>query len=190
MLLHFIFVIKDKDLGLRAAEFEYVKKMAQFFKSWIKTKFSVDFDIQCDEMITKPRIILQRLDTHSLIKDHAERGNDIYHFYLCHFRPLWTDCTCEGYLAENFGMIRWYKPENETDVSFLAERNCTAVSHEITHELLRQSGYKRYIEDVHDTWQQHLFEAIPFEQYGEDFELTSKKPSFLTLDTTMFEEKS
>ena len=77
MLLHFIFVIKDKDLWLRAAEFEYVKKMAQFFKSWIKTKFSVDFDIQCDEMITKPRIILQRLDTHSLLKDHAERGNDI-----------------------------------------------------------------------------------------------------------------
>jgi hypothetical protein len=87
-------------------------------------------------------------------------------------------------------MIRWYKPESETDVSFLAERNCTAVSHEIAHELLRQSGYKRYIEDVHDTWQQHLFEAIPFEQYGEDFELTSKKPSFLTLDTTMFEKKS
>ena len=84
MLLHFIFVIKDKDLGLRAAEFEYIKKMAQFFKSWTKTKFSIDFDIQCDEMITKPRIILQRLDTHSLLKDHAERGSDIYHFYLCH----------------------------------------------------------------------------------------------------------
>ena len=87
-------------------------------------------------------------------------------------------------------MIRWYKPESETDVLFLAERNCTAVSHEIAHELLRQSGDKRYIEDVHDAWQQHLFEAIPFEQYGEDFELTSKKPSFLTLDTTMFEKKS
>jgi len=28
MLLHFIFVIKDKELGLRDAEFEYVKKMA------------------------------------------------------------------------------------------------------------------------------------------------------------------
>ena len=52
MLLHFIFVIKDKELGLRDAEFEYVKKMAQFFKSWIKTEFSMDFDIQCDEMIT------------------------------------------------------------------------------------------------------------------------------------------
>jgi len=76
------------------------------------------------------------------------------------------------------------------DTLFLAEKNCTAVSHEIAHELLRQSRYKRYIEDVHDTWQQHLFDAIPFEQYGEDFELTSKKPSFLTLDTTMFTKKS
>ena len=44
MLLHFIFVIKDKELGLRDVEFEYVRKMAQFFKSWIKTKFSLDFD--------------------------------------------------------------------------------------------------------------------------------------------------
>ena len=94
------------------------------------------------------------------------------------------------YYAENFGMIRWEKPKSQTDTLFLAEKNCTAVSHEIAHELLRQSRYKRYIEDVHDTWQQHLFEAIPFEQYGEDFELTSKKPSFLTLDTTMFEKKS
>ena len=64
MLLHFIFVIKEKELGQRNAEFEYVKKMAEFFKIWIKTKFSLDFDIRCDEMITKPRIILQRLDTH------------------------------------------------------------------------------------------------------------------------------
>jgi hypothetical protein len=31
---------------------------------------------------------------------------------------------------------------------------------------------------------------MPFEQYGEDFELTTKKPSFLTLDTTLFGEKS
>ena len=190
MLLHFIFVIKDKELGLRDAEFQYVGRMARFFKSWIKTKFSLDFDIQCDEMITKPRIILQRLDTHSILKDHTERGNDIYHFYLCHFRPLWTDCTCEGYHAENFGMIRWEKPKIQTDTLFLAEKNCAAVSHEIAHEILRQSGYKRYIEDVHDTWQQHLFGAVPFEQYGDDFELTSKKPSFLTLDTTLFGKKS
>ena len=188
MLLHFIFVIKDKELGQRELEFEYIKKMAEFFKIWIKKKFSLDFDIQCDQMITKPRIILQRLDTHSLLKDHRERGEDVYHFYLCHFRPLWTDCTCEGYHAENFGMMKWLTPPNHDDTLFLAEKNCAVVSHEIAHELLRQSGYKRFIEDVHEVWGKHLFGDFPFEQYGEDFELTSEKPLFLTLDTGLIDK--
>ncbi len=188
MLLHFIFVIKDKELGQRELEFEYIKRMAQFFKIWIKKKFSLDFDIQCDQMITKPRIILQRLDTHSLLKDHRERGEDVYHFYLCHFRPLWTDCTCEGYHAENFGMIKWVSPPNKDDMLFLAEKNCAVVSHEIAHELLRQSGYKRFIEDVHEVWGKHLFGDFPFEQYGEDFEITSKNPSFLTLDIGLIDK--
>ena len=188
MLLHFIFVIKDKELGQRELEFEYIKRMAQFFKIWIKKKFSLDFDIQCDQMITKPRIILQRLDTHSLLKDHRERGEDVYHFYLCHFRPLWTDCTCEGYHAENFGMIKWVAPPNQDDMLFLAEKNCAVVSHEIAHELLRQSGYKRFIEDIHEVWGKHLFGDFPFEQYGEDFELTSEKPLFLTLDTGLIDK--
>ena len=69
----------------------------------------------------------------------------------------------------------------------MAEKNCSVVSHEILHELLRQSGYKRFIEDVHEVWQKHLFGDLPFEQYGEDSELTTKKPLFLTLDTTLFE---
>jgi hypothetical protein len=188
MLLHFIFVIKDKELGQRELEFEYIKRMAQFFKIWIKKKFSLDFDIQCDQMITKPRIILQRLDTHSLLKDHRERGEDVYHFYLCHFRPLWTDCTCEGYHAENFGMIKWVAPPNQDDMLFLAEKNCAVVSHEIAHELLRQSGYKRFIEDIHEVWGKHLFGDFPFEQYGEDFEITSKNPSFLTLDIGLIDK--
>jgi len=188
MLLHFIFVIKDKELGQRELEFEYIKRMAQFFKIWIKKKFSLDFDIQCDQMITKPRIILQRLDTHSLLKDHRERGEDVYHFYLCHFRPLWTDCTCEGYHAENFGMIKWVAPPNQDDMLFLAEKNCDVVSHEIAHELLRQSGYKRFMEDIHEVWGKHLFGDFPFEQYGEDFEITSKNPSFLTLDIGLIDK--
>jgi hypothetical protein len=83
-------------------------------------------------------------------------------------------------------MIRWESPKTQDDTLFLAEKNCTAVSHEIAHEILRQIGHKRYIEDVHDVWQQHLFGAIPFEQYGEDFEPTSNKPSFLALDTKLF----
>ena len=77
MLLHFIFVIRDKELGLRDAEFQYVGRMARFFKSWIKTKFSLDFDIQCDEMITKPRIILQRLDTHSCLLYTSPSPRDV-----------------------------------------------------------------------------------------------------------------
>ena len=188
MLLHFIFVIKDKELGQRELEFEYIKRMAQFFKIWIKKKFSLDFDIQCDQMITKPRIILQRLDTHSLLKDHRERGEDVYHFYLCHFRPLWTDCTCEGYHAEKFGIIKWVAPPNQDDMLFLAEKNCAVVSHEIAHELLRQSGYKRFMEDIHEVWGKHLFGDFPFEQYGEDFEITSKNPSFLTLDIGLIDK--
>jgi hypothetical protein len=135
-------------------------------------------------MITKPRIILQRLDTHSLLKDHRERGEDVYHFYLCHFRPLWTDCTCEGYHAENFGMIFWQPLKESDDTLFLAEKNCTTVSHELLHELLRISGQSRFIQDVHDIWTKHLFEQLEFEQYGEDFEKTDGKPMFLTMDTS------
>ena len=93
MLLHFIFVIKEEELEERKAEFEYVKQMAKFFQIWIKEKFSKNFEIKCDEMITQPRSILQKLDTHVLLRDHRERGEEDYHFYLTHFRPIWTDCA-------------------------------------------------------------------------------------------------
>ena len=104
MLLHFIFVIKEEDLLHRKEEFEYVKSMAKFFQKWIQENFSKSYEIQCDEMITEPRSLLQKLDSHTLLDDHRQRGKEIYHFYLTHFRPFWTDCTCEGFHAENFGM--------------------------------------------------------------------------------------
>ena len=91
MLLHFIFVIKEEDLPHRKEEFEYVKSMAKFFQKWIKENFSISYEIQCDEMITEPRSILQKLDSHTLLDDHRQRGKEIYHFYLTHFRPFWTD---------------------------------------------------------------------------------------------------
>ena len=182
MLLHFIFVIKEEDLEIRKKEFEYIQKMAKFFQSWIKQNFSEDFDVKCDEMITKPRSILQKLDTHVLQKDHRTRGVDIYHFYLTHFRPIWTDCTCEGFHSENFGMSLWEKPKNENDELFLAEKNCTVVSHEISHEMLRRKHYKRYIEDVHDIWTKHLFSDYPFIQYDENFSITNEKPRFLAMN--------
>ena len=183
MLLHFIFVVKEEDLQVRKKEFEYVKQMAKFFQKWIKEIFSEDFDVQCDEMITKPRSIIQRLDTHDLLKDHRSRGKDIYHFYLTHFRPICTDCAgAEGFHGENFGMSLWQKSDDEDNELFLAEKNCTVVSHEICHEMLRRSNYKRYIEDVHDVWTKHLFANLPFKQYDENFLETKSKPKFLTID--------
>ena len=115
MLLHFIFVIKEEDLDSRKDEFEYVKSMAKFFQKWIKENFSKSYEIKCDEMITIPRSILQKLDSHTLLDDHRQRGEEIYHFYLTHFRPLWTDCTCEGFHAENYGLALWQKPKNGFD---------------------------------------------------------------------------
>ncbi|HWP78709.1 MAG TPA: hypothetical protein VNL34_03555 [Candidatus Nitrosotenuis sp.] len=186
MLLHFIFVIPAQDLGKRAGEFEYVKKMAQFYKKWINDTFSIQVDVQCDEMITQKSSILQRLDVSTLLEDHRNRGQDKFHFYLCHFRPLWTDCPCEGYYAENFGMVFWQKPENQDDVLFLAEKNCTTVSHEIAHEFLRQKKFKKQVETIHDVWSKHLFNSLPFEQYDENFEPSAKNPYFMTIDTSSF----
>jgi len=184
MILHFIFVVKEEDLEKRKPEFEYIQKMAQFFKVWIKEKFNKDFDIRCDELVTKPRTLFQKLDTHTLLRDHEQRGKEIFHFYLCHFRPLWTDCTCEGYHAENFGMIYWKPPTNPNDTLFLAEKNCTTVSHELAHELLRSIGYKKFKNDVHDIWSKHFYVQLYFEQYDSDFKKTDGKPTFLTIDTS------
>ena len=184
MILHFIFVIKEEDRDKRQFEFEYVKKMGEFYKRWIKEKFGKDYEIQCDELITKPRGILQRLDTHTLLRDHQQRGTDVYHFYLTHFKPWWTDCPCEGYHAENFGMVFWQRPKEPNDTLFLAEKNCTTVSHELLHELLRISRHKKFIQAVHDVWTKHLFEQLEFEQFGEDFQKTNDKPMFLTMDTS------
>lgn len=183
MLLHFIFLVKEADREKRQFEFEYVKKMSQFFKIWIKEKFGKDYEIQCDEMIIEPRSIFRKLDTHVLLRDHEQRGKEIYHFYLTYFRPLWTDCTCDGYQAENFGSVFWQPLKEKNDTLFLAEKNCTSVSHVILHELLRISGHKKFLQEVHDIWTKHLFEQLEFDQYGEDFKKTDGKPVFLTMDT-------
>ena len=72
MILHFIFVIKEEDLDKRKSEFEYIKKMAQFYKKWINDNFGIDYEIQCDELITKPRSILQKLDNHHKYNQSTE----------------------------------------------------------------------------------------------------------------------
>lgn len=185
MLLHFVFVINRDDLGKRDFEFEYVKSMAQFYKKWIKDVFSQDVDIQCDVMATGKASILRKIDISALLEDHRNRGTEIFHFYLSHFRPLWTDCTCEGYYAENFGMTLWQKPKEENDTLFLAEKNCTLVSHELAHVFLMKKKFKKHAETIHDIWTQHTFNALQFEHYDKNFEKTKDAPYFMTIDTTL-----
>jgi hypothetical protein len=72
MILHFIFVVKEEEREKRKSEYEYVQQMSQFFKVWIKEKFGKDFEIQCDELITKPRGLFQKLDSPTLLRDHQK----------------------------------------------------------------------------------------------------------------------
>ena len=112
MILHFIFLIYESDVEKRTTEFSYIKKMSKFFQKWIQEKFSKKLEVKCDIMTTKRRSIFQKLDIPTLVRDHNERDPKVFHFYLSPFRPIWTDCTCEGYHAENFGMI-WWRPIDE-----------------------------------------------------------------------------
>ena len=74
--------------------------------------------------------------------------------------------------------------KESNDALFLAEKNCTVVSHELIHEFLRLSGHKKFIQVVHDVWTKHLFEQLEFEQYDENFQKTDGKPMFLTMNTS------
>ena len=179
-------MVKEEELGERQGEFKYVERMSAFYERWIADTFARDVKVLCDEMVTRRRGILNRLDTHTLVRDHKSRGESTYHFYLCHFRPLWTDCTCEGYHAENFGMTYWQSPQGGDVIPFLAEKNCTLVSHELSHEFLRQGGYKRFVPDVHDIWMRHYHAGLPFESYDGEFRRTSDTPVFMTLDASTF----
>lgn len=186
MLLYFIFLIPKQELEKRNEEFEYVKKMSQFYKKWIEDKFSVRLDIACDQMISHKTGFLRKLDVSNLLEDHRNRGKDIFHFYLSHFKPLWTDCNCDGYYGENFGMVFWQKPQNPQDVLFLAQKNCTAVSHVLAHEFLRQKKQKKHTELIHEIWSKHLFDSLPFEMYDENFNTTLNSPYFMTINTSKF----
>ena len=186
MLLHFIFLIKENEELDHDLEFDYIRKMAKFFAVWIKQKFSLNIDVTIEKILIPHQNILQRLDTPYLLMDHLNRDSKIYHFYLCFFKPIWTDCTCHGYHAENFGMIWWQTPkQSHTMIQFMAEKNCATISHEISHELLRQKKYKNYIDIVHTIWSKHYFDNLPFECYNDDFKYTDDSPYFLTINTSL-----
>ncbi|TLY07030.1 MAG: hypothetical protein E6K83_06965 [Thaumarchaeota archaeon] len=184
MLLHFIFLVKEEELEKRKWEFNYVTNMSQFYKTWIEKTFSREVVVQVDEMVQRSGNRFNLVDVPTILEDHKSRGENIFHFYLTYFRPLWTDCTCEGYFAENFGMIWWEKSKQNDDINFLMERNCSKVSHELAHEFLRQLGYKSYKEIVHEIWDRHIFASLPFEHYDSHHKKSEKDPLFATIDTS------
>jgi len=184
VLLHFIFLVKEEELEKRKWEFNYVTNMAQFYKTWIEKTFSQEVAVQTDEMVQRSSSRFNLVDVPTILEDHKSRGENIFHFYLTYFRPLWTDCTCEGYFAENFGMIWWEKSKQKDDINFLMERNCPKVSHELAHEFLRQLGYKSYKEIVHEIWDKHIFASLPFEHYDSQCRKSEKDPLFATIDTS------
>jgi len=184
VLLHFILLEKEDELEERKWEFDYVSKMAQFYKKWIEDTFSQKVDVQSDEMIVRSGRRFGLLDVPTLLEDHESRGKDIFHFYLTFFRPLWTDCTCEGYYGDNFGMVWWQKSPKKDDTNFLMEVNCPKVSHELAHEFLRQKGYKNYKELVHEIWDKHIFAALPYDMYDNNFKKTQKNALFATIDSS------
>jgi len=184
VLLHFIFLVKEEELEKRKWEFNYVTNMSQFYKTWIEKTFSREVVVQVDEMVQRSGNRFNLVDVPTILEDHKSRGENIFHFYLTYFRPLWTDCTCEGYFAENFGMIWWEKSKQNDDINFLMERNCSKVSHELAHEFLRQLGYKSYKEIVHEIWDRHIFASLPFEHYDSHHKKSEKDPLFATIDTS------
>ena len=104
-------------------------------------------------------------------------------FTPINFRPTWTDCTCEGYYAENFGMSLWSKPKDGDDIDdFCALKNCPVVSHVLCHEMLRRSGYKRHEQDVHEVWMRHYHGGFALRTYDVNHVETKEKPLFTTID--------
>ncbi|CAI9831611.1 conserved hypothetical protein [Nitrosopumilaceae archaeon] len=180
MLLHFIFMAKEGDVDRRGPEFEYVRGMAGFYGRWLKDELGVTYETRCDLMPTRPRGMLERLDTHVLLRDHAARGGGAHRMYLAHFHPLWTDCTCEGYHAEDFGMAFWPEPRDDGGLA----RNCSVVSHVLLHEVLRRRGEREHARKVHDLWTKHLFDDLPFLMYDAEYERTDADPVYMAMDVS------
>ena len=183
MLLHFILMMPRAEIAGRAGEFEYAKRMAAFYKSWTDENFGRRLDVECDVMAADRAGLLGRPGIGTLLQDHRSRGESTWHFYLANFRPLWTDSLSEGYHSENMCMSAWQRPpQGGQDTGFLALKNCTAVSYELAHELLRQAGEPGAIESVNTAWSAHFSGAKEFAAYGADHARTDGPPEFLTID--------
>lgn len=194
--LFFIYVSKNEEWKKRYEEdWNYVSSMTRFFKWWIRHEFKEDLTVDADILPVIPGKLFDRMSVAYLLRDHRERGDSIFHFYLTYFKPMWTDCRLEGYYGENFGLATWFRPtaftsEFKTE-KFFADNNCAKISHVLSHELIRRKVKKRkvYFDQVHKVWERHMEGKIPFIFYNKNFnKVTSNSEyKYITIDPTKIE---
>ena len=189
--LFFIYVAKNKDwIRLQNEDWYYVSLMSRFFHHWIKRSFDVNLKVKADILPVIPGMLFDRMSLSYLSRDHIDRDKTTYHFYLTYFKPFWTDCRTEGYSSENFGVAYWERSKNPLSdldrIRFYSDKNCARVSHVLTHEILRmmEKSRKVYFDEVHELWDKHIYEQLPFQYFNNKFELVSNKESysFVTID--------
>lgn len=189
--IFFIYVAKNNEWQQRQQEdWDYVSSMTRFFKWWMQHYFDTKLPVEADILPVIPGKLFDRVSLAYLLRDHSERGDYTYHFYLAYFKPFWTDCNTEGYTAQNLGITWWRRPDRVASESqryaFYAEENCPRVSHVLTHELLRMKGRtkKNYFGKVHDLWDKHVYKQKPFLYFDSRFKRVGKADPyrFVTLD--------
>jgi hypothetical protein len=189
--IFFIYVVKNNEWQQRQQEdWDYVSAMARFFKWWTQRHFDIKLPVEADILPVVPGKLFDRMSLAYLIRDHSERGDNIFHFYLAYFKPFWTDCNTEGYTAKNLGIAWWQRPPDTSSETkryeFYADKNCPRVSHVLAHELLRIKGKtkKDYFGKVHELWDEHIYKDKPLLYFDSQFKQVRKEDSyhFVTID--------
>lgn len=192
--LFFIYLAKaDEWQRMQQEDWEYVSSMARFFHWWLRRYFDLSINVEADILPVIPGKLFDRMSLAYLLRDHEERGKDVYHFYLAYFKPFFTDCQTEGYTTPNFGMVLWDRPDDpgvgETKrFALFASENCPRVSHVLVHEALRMKGKKKqqYFDNVHKVWLQHRDKGRPYLYFDSQFKRVNSDGSyrFATIDAT------
>ena len=183
--LFFIYTAKEKDWKqMESEDWLYVSAMTRFFKWWTRRYFDISLPVQADILPIVPGKLFDRMTVAYLIRDHSERGQDTFHFYLAYFKPLFTDCNTEGYTAPGIGIAWWQRPAASMSeiqrYRFYADDNCPRVSHILTHELLRMKGKtkKDFFGKVHELWDKHVYKEQPFLYFDSQFKRVSSEDSY------------
>jgi hypothetical protein len=183
--LFFIYTAKEKDWRqMESEDWMYVSAMTRFFKWWTRRYFEISLPVQADILPVVPGKLFDRMTVAYLIRDHSERGQDTFHFYLAYFKPLFTDCNTEGYTAPGIGIAWWQRPAASMSeiqrYRFYADNNCPRVSHILAHELLRMKGKTKmdFFGKVHELWDKHIYKYEPFLYFDSQFKRVGSEDSY------------